>query len=154
MIPKSGYRFSEKIMLKEQAKAKWRFNLIPFRFSRTRSSCLCGKYFLQLLLWPWQAPSLRAWRHRAPPVLSGLHWRPIGAASRSRVMTLTALAGQQSDGTITLQLRSLWPNPIAEGQLVYAPDDPQYEEIKHHLGGIKPGESKPVPPFCGLNSEP
>src|ERR1700730_12690965 len=32
MIPKSGYRFSEKIMLKEQAKAKWRFNLRPFGF--------------------------------------------------------------------------------------------------------------------------
>jgi hypothetical protein len=57
MIPKSGYRFpacakrcqrlvlsvdasagegrSEKIMLEQQAKAKWRFNLIPFRFSYT-----------------------------------------------------------------------------------------------------------------------
>jgi len=33
MIPKSGYRFSEKIMLKQQTKAKWRFNLISFRFS-------------------------------------------------------------------------------------------------------------------------
>jgi ABC-type nitrate/sulfonate/bicarbonate transport system substrate-binding protein len=33
MIPKSGHRFSEKIMLKQQAKAKWRSNLIPFRFS-------------------------------------------------------------------------------------------------------------------------
>jgi hypothetical protein len=33
MIPKSGYRFSEKIMLKQEAKAKWRFNPIPFRFS-------------------------------------------------------------------------------------------------------------------------
>ena len=63
-------------------------------------------------------------------------------------------AKMSGDGTITLQLRSLWPNPIAESQLVYAPDDPQYEEIKHHLGGIVPGESKPVPPFCGLNSEP
>jgi hypothetical protein len=63
-------------------------------------------------------------------------------------------AKMSSDGTITLQLRSLWPNPIAETELVYAPDDPQYEEIKHHLGGIVPGESKPVPPFCGLNSEP
>jgi hypothetical protein len=63
-------------------------------------------------------------------------------------------AKMSSDDTITLQLRSLWPNPIAETQLVYAPDDPQYEEIKHHLGGIKPGESKRVPPWCGLNSEP
>jgi hypothetical protein len=35
MIPKSGYRFLEKIMLKQEAKAKWRFNIISFRFSRT-----------------------------------------------------------------------------------------------------------------------
>jgi hypothetical protein len=33
MIPKSGYRFSEKIMLKQQAKAKGRFTLRSFRFS-------------------------------------------------------------------------------------------------------------------------
>jgi hypothetical protein len=63
-------------------------------------------------------------------------------------------AKMSADGTITLQLRSLWPDPIAESQLVFAPDDPQYDEIKHHLGGIAPGESKPVPPWCELNSEP
>jgi hypothetical protein len=28
MIPKSWYGFSEKIMLKQQAKAKWRFKVI------------------------------------------------------------------------------------------------------------------------------
>src|SRR5437763_14144814 len=33
MIQKSGYRFSEKVMLKQEAKAKWRFNLKSFRFS-------------------------------------------------------------------------------------------------------------------------
>src|ERR1700720_3677021 len=33
MIPKSGRRFSEKIMLKQQAKAKYRTNLKSFRFS-------------------------------------------------------------------------------------------------------------------------
>src|ERR1700756_3379263 len=33
MIPKSGDRFSENIVLKQQAKATWRFELIPFRFS-------------------------------------------------------------------------------------------------------------------------
>jgi hypothetical protein len=32
MIPKSGYRFSEKVMLEQKAKAKWRFNLKTFRF--------------------------------------------------------------------------------------------------------------------------
>src|SRR6266851_9155360 len=34
MIRKSGYRFSEKIMLKREARARWRFNLIPSRSSR------------------------------------------------------------------------------------------------------------------------
>ena len=37
---------------------------------------------------------------------------------------------------------------IAEGELRYAPDDPQYEEIKQHLGGIAPGDIKPVKPWC------
>ena len=63
-------------------------------------------------------------------------------------------AKMSADGTITIQLRSLWPDPVAEAQLVYAPDDPQYADIKHHLGGIAAGQAKPVPPWCGLNSEP
>jgi hypothetical protein len=33
MIRKSGHRFSEKIMLKQAAKARWRFNQIPSRFN-------------------------------------------------------------------------------------------------------------------------
>jgi hypothetical protein len=45
-------------------------------------------------------------------------------------------------------LHSLWPDPIAEGELTYAPDDPQYEDIKQHLGGITPGQPKPVKPWC------
>jgi len=40
MIPKSGCRFSEKIMLKHETKAKWRFSLISFRF-RTRAPFPC-----------------------------------------------------------------------------------------------------------------
>jgi hypothetical protein len=39
MIPKSGRRFSEKIMLKQQAKAKYLINLKSFRFS-WRAKCL------------------------------------------------------------------------------------------------------------------
>jgi hypothetical protein len=35
MIPKSGCRFSEKIMLKQHAKAKSRFNLMPFRLDES-----------------------------------------------------------------------------------------------------------------------
>jgi hypothetical protein len=57
-------------------------------------------------------------------------------------------AEMSPDGVITMRLHSLSPNPIAEGELRYAPDDPQYEEIKQHLGGITPGEFKPVKPWC------
>jgi hypothetical protein len=63
-------------------------------------------------------------------------------------------AHMAADGTIALWLKSLPPGPRAEGVLTYAPDDPQYEEIKKHLGGIKVDETKPVPPWCWLNSEP
>ncbi len=49
------------------------------------------------------------------------------------------------DGTITLNLHS--PDG-AEGLLVYKKGDPQYARIYSHLGGIRPGEHKPVPAFC------
>ena len=60
----------------------------------------------------------------------------------------------REDGTITLRLRTLWPQPFAESLHIYAPNDPQYGFIKRHLGGISAGQTKPVPPLCGTNSEP
>ena len=50
------------------------------------------------------------------------------------------------DGTITLNLRS--PDG-AEGVLAYHRDDPNYARILSHLGGMRPGEHKSVPAFCG-----
>jgi hypothetical protein len=38
MIRKSGYRFSEKIMLDQKPKARWRFNQIPSRFGGSRTA--------------------------------------------------------------------------------------------------------------------
>src|SRR5450631_422438 len=58
------------------------------------------------------------------------------------------VATMTEDGVITLRLRSLPPGPIAEGTMSYKPGDPQYEEIKKHIGGIAPGETKPVRPWC------
>lgn len=58
------------------------------------------------------------------------------------------MAEMTADGTITLHLKSLWPDPHEDSDLTYAPDDPQYGEIGKHLGGIEPGQSKPIPPFC------
>jgi hypothetical protein len=64
------------------------------------------------------------------------------------------MAKMSADGTIALRIRSLWYQPVAEHHFVYAPGDPQYDAIRRHLGGIAPGQSKPVPPLCGTNSEP
>lgn len=51
------------------------------------------------------------------------------------------------DGTIVLQLRAETGGTIGDAQFVYAPDHPQYQQILDHLGGLAPGESKPVPPW-------
>jgi hypothetical protein len=63
-------------------------------------------------------------------------------------------ARMSADGIITLRLHTLWPQRFVESEHVYAPDDPLYGVIRRHLGGIAPGEAKPVPPLCGTNSEP
>src|SRR5262249_36562973 len=33
------------------------------------------------------------------------------------------------------------------GRITYAPSDPKYQETLRHIGGIRPGEQKPVPPW-------
>ncbi len=53
-----------------------------------------------------------------------------------------------ADGTISLQLRAEGPGgAVGDALLVYPPSHPQYREILAHLGGLSPGESKPVPPW-------
>jgi hypothetical protein len=64
------------------------------------------------------------------------------------------MAKMSADGVIALRIHSLWYQPVGEHYFVYAPGDRQYDAIKRHLGGIAPGQSKPVPPLCGTNSEP
>ena len=58
------------------------------------------------------------------------------------------VASMTADGVITLRLRSLPPGPIAEATMRYTPGDPKYEEVMTHLGGIAPGETKAVRPWC------
>jgi hypothetical protein len=58
------------------------------------------------------------------------------------------VAAMTDDGVIALRLRSLPPGPIGEGTMRYKPGDQEYEDIKKHIGGIKPGETKPVRPWC------
>jgi hypothetical protein len=56
-------------------------------------------------------------------------------------------ATMQDDGTIVLNLTVVTPDMIGDGQLQYKPTDLEYAEVLSHLDGLKPGESKPVPPW-------
>ena len=57
-------------------------------------------------------------------------------------------ATMKEDGTIILDLKAVGEDgQVGSGRLVYAPSHPEYEKIKKHIGGIKPNEQKPVPPF-------
>jgi len=72
------------------------------------------------------------------------------AAEKPRCESVESIgvATMTADGVITLRIRSLPPGPIAEGVFSYRPGDPQYDEIKRHLGGVVPGQTKSVPPWC------
>ena len=57
-------------------------------------------------------------------------------------------ATMQADGTIVMMLRAEGPGPmIGDAQFVYPPNHPEYGSILEHLGGLNPGETKPVPPW-------
>jgi hypothetical protein len=52
------------------------------------------------------------------------------------------------NGTVTLNLTA--PDGTM-GTFTYPKSDPNYARIVSHLGGIRPGEHKPVPAFCGAS---
>jgi hypothetical protein len=56
-------------------------------------------------------------------------------------------ATMDPDGTIVLQLRAESPGAVGDAQLRYPPSHKDYNDVLTHLGGLKPGESKPVPPW-------
>lgn len=59
------------------------------------------------------------------------------------------VATMQSDGVLVLQLRAQGAGGlIGDARITYSPGDPNYQKVLQHLGGLKPGESKPVPPFA------
>jgi hypothetical protein len=70
---------------------------------------------------------------------------------QSNSLNQAASIGQATmaqDGTITLDLRAQGPGgAVGDTRVVYPPADKNYEMVLKHLGGMKPGEVKPVPPF-------
>ena len=70
------------------------------------------------------------------------------AAARAQAADSIGSATMLPDGTIVLRLRATsGGGMVGDGQFSYPPNHTQYEMIRRHLGGISPGETKPVPPF-------
>lgn len=58
------------------------------------------------------------------------------------------VATMDADGTLRLMLRTETASGmVGEMTLVARPDDPRYAGYLAHLGGIAPGQARPIPPF-------
>lgn len=54
----------------------------------------------------------------------------------------------EADGTLVLILRAEGPGGIRGDSLLrYPPAHARYQDVLRHLGGLNPGEQKPVPPW-------
>ena len=69
----------------------------------------------------------------------------MGEASNDNI----GVASMEPDGTIVLQLRAEDPatGSVGDAMFAFPPSHERYQEILRHLDGLKPGESKPVPPW-------
>jgi hypothetical protein len=74
--------------------------------------------------------------------------KPSNGSDDAKKAAPIGTATMTEDGTITLNLRAEGPKgTIGDGRLVYRKGDKGYSDVLKHLGGLKPGESKPVPPW-------
>jgi hypothetical protein len=59
------------------------------------------------------------------------------------------VAWLEPDRTLVMQLRAESKDKaLGDALLRYKPDDPAYRRMLDHVGELKPGERKPVPPWC------
>ncbi len=78
---------------------------------------------------------------RAVEVLTGVEVDP------SEKVTPIGDAWLEEDGSITLRMRRTSDGQHVDGILRYKTTDEHYKDVLEHLGGLKPGEVKLVPPF-------
>ena len=81
-------------------------------------------------------------------ILASIVLVSASAMAQAPLPASIGVATMTNDGTITLRLRAEGAGGMTgEGNLTYKRGNPQYEEVLHHVGGLKPGETKPVPPW-------
>lgn len=73
---------------------------------------------------------------------------PSDAAPAADPSAPIGSASMDQNRIIYLQLRAEGPDgALGDAMFTYKPDDPRYQEIIKHVGGLEPGQSKPVPPW-------
>ena len=65
------------------------------------------------------------------------------------------MAEMAKDGTLRLHLRTTAEDgTVGEMMMVVPPKDPRHPGMVQHLGGIAPGQAKPIPPFAEPEVDP
>ncbi len=62
-------------------------------------------------------------------------------------MPFTGTALMQDDGSLTLHLRLTRDGKEIDDTILYKPTDRGYDGVLRHLGGMRPGVSKPFRPW-------
>ena len=70
-----------------------------------------------------------------------------GPSASSRGPASIGFASMLPDGTLILDLTATDGPTRGHARVTYAPSDPKYQETLRHIGGLRPGEQKPVPPW-------
>jgi hypothetical protein len=68
-------------------------------------------------------------------------------SSSEQAPASVGIATMAPDGTITLHLVTTSNGMHGEAMTSYAKTDKDYDAVLKHLGGLAPGESKPIPPW-------
>jgi hypothetical protein len=73
----------------------------------------------------------------------------VATADQSRPQAeIIGEATMDKDGTVVVWLRASGPGGVTgHGALRYPPSHPEYANVLAHIGGLKPGEKKPFPPW-------
>ncbi len=74
-----------------------------------------------------------------------------GGAKADAARTIIGTATMKPDRTIVLDLHGGPESHYALGRIEYMPNDPHYQAVLEHLGGLAPGQVKPVAPWPDEN---
>jgi hypothetical protein len=81
--------------------------------------------------------------------ISALLWASAALAQDNAkpVLEFIGTASMSADGIVTVHLTRTADGKYVNGTFTYKPGDPDYAKTLQHIGGLKPGETKPVKPW-------